>query len=39
MFSGILGGAGNDLVAFGIIRKVDAGARTFFSSGLGMLDV
>jgi len=39
MLSAILGGLGNDLVAFGIIRKVDAGARTFLSSGLGMLAV
>jgi len=39
MLSAILGGLGNDLVAFGIMRKVDAGARTFLSSGLGMLAV
>ena len=37
--SGILGGVGKDLVALGIMRKVDAGARTFLASGFGMLDV
>jgi hypothetical protein len=37
--SGILGGIGKDSVALGIIRKVDAGARTFLGSGFGMLDV
>jgi len=39
MLSVILGGFGKDLVAFGIMRKVDAGARTFLGSGLGMLAV
>jgi hypothetical protein len=32
-------GLGNDLVALGIIRKVDAGARTFLSSGFGVFAV
>jgi hypothetical protein len=36
MLSGIGAGLGNDLVALGIIRKVDAGAKTFFGSGFGV---
>lgn len=32
-------GFGKLLVAFGTIRKVDAGASTFFISGFDMLDV
>jgi hypothetical protein len=32
-------GFGNDFVTLGTMRKVDAGARTFFGSGLGVLAV
>lgn len=36
---GICDGVGKDLVALGIMRKVDAGASTFLGSGFGMLAV
>lgn len=32
-------GLGKDLVALGAMRNVDAGARTFFNSGFGILVV
>lgn len=31
--AGVCDGFGKDFVAFGIMRKVDAGARTFLGSG------
>ena len=38
-FAGSAVGLGKDFVALGAIRNVEAGARTFFSSGFGMLAV
>lgn len=38
-FAGSAVGLGKDLVALGAMRNVDAGARTFFSSGFGTLAV
>lgn len=39
MFLGVGAGLGKDFVAFGTMRKVDAGATIFLGTGLGVFAV